>query len=165
MRYADSPTVSVDVHIEASPAVVWAIVTDINLPARFSSEFQGAEWLDGATGPRVGARFKGRNQHSAVGEWETTSAITACDNERRLEWAVTDPDNPSASWRFELRPEGSGTVLHQWMRMGPGRSGLNAAIDAMPDKEERIVANRLREHELNMRATVEGVKAVAEGRA
>jgi hypothetical protein len=35
----------------------------------------------------------------------------------------------------------------------------------MPDKEERIVARRLQEWERNMRATVEGIKALAEGRA
>ena len=32
----------------AAPAVVWALVCDIQLPARFSAEFEGAEWLDGA---------------------------------------------------------------------------------------------------------------------
>ena len=42
---------------------VWALVTDIDLPARFSSEFQGATWLD--DGPAVGARFVGHNHHPA----------------------------------------------------------------------------------------------------
>jgi hypothetical protein len=35
----------------------------------------------------------------------------------------------------------------------------------MPDKEERIVARRLEEHERNMRATLDGIKALAEERA
>jgi len=46
--------------------------------------------------------------------------------------------------------------------MGPAPSGLTIAITAMPDKEERIVARRLEEYETNMRATLEGIKRVAE---
>jgi hypothetical protein len=46
--------------------------------------------------------------------------------------------------------------------MGPGRSGLNIAIDAMPDKEERIIERRLSEHRANMTATLAGIKAIAE---
>jgi hypothetical protein len=32
----------------------------------------------------------------------------------------------------------------------------------MPDKEDRIIARRLAEYETNMRATVEGIKQIAE---
>ena len=47
--------------------------------------------------------------------------------------------------------------------MGPAPSGLNAAIDAMPDKEERIIARRLDEHRANMERTLAGIKEMAEG--
>lgn len=161
MRYADGPSAEVEIYIDAPPARVWDLVSDIELPARFSEELQGAQWLDET--PAVGARFQGRNRHPAVGEWETTSYVVAYEPERTFAWAVGDPDRPGASWRFELAPEGSGTRLKQSMRMGPARSGLNAAIDAMPDKEERIIARRLDEHRKNMTATIEGIKALAEG--
>jgi len=49
------------------------------------------------------------------------------------------------------------------MRMGPAPSGLSIAIDAMPDKEERIVERRQAEHAANMQATVDGIKALVEG--
>jgi hypothetical protein len=39
---------------------------------------------------------------------------------------------------------------------------LTPAIEAMPDKEELIVARRLEEHRGNMAATVAGIKALAE---
>ena len=163
MRYSDGPSVEVHVHVEASPERVWQLVTDIDLPARFSTEFQGATWIE-TDGPAVGACFVGRNHHDALGEWETTSTVVQYEPRRRFEWAVTDADVPSASWWFELEPTGDGAVvLRQGTRLGPGRSGLNIAIDAMPEKEERIVARRLQEHERNMRATVEGVKRLAEG--
>lgn len=163
-RYADGPTVEVEVHVEASPAELWSLVTDIDLPARFSSEFVGGRWLDDAHGPVLGARFAGRNRHPAAGEWETTSYVVACEPERHFAWAVSNPAHPSATWRFDLEPEAGGTRLRQWARMGPGRSGLTPAIEATPDKEEQIVAQRLEEWRANMTATVEGIKAVAEGR-
>jgi hypothetical protein len=53
-------------------------------------------------------------------------------------------------------------VLRQEMQMGPARSGLNPAIDAMPDKESRIIARRLDEHRANMQANLDGVKSVVE---
>jgi hypothetical protein len=54
--------------------------------------------------------------------------------------------------------------LRQWMRMGPAPSGLTPAIEAMPDKEERIIARRLDEHRFNMLATIQGIKDLAENR-
>jgi uncharacterized protein YndB with AHSA1/START domain len=165
MRYADGPTAEVDVVVDAPVERVWALVSDIGLPARFSSELQGAEWLDQATGPTAGARFVGRSHHPAAGNWETTCVVTVCDPGRSFGWAVGDAAEPSASWRFDLEAQGAGVRLRQSMRMGPAPSGLTPAIEAMPDKEERIVARRLDEHRANMRATLEGIKALAEAEA
>jgi len=160
VKYADGPTVEVDILITAPIERVWDLVADIELPARFSSEFRGARWMDDE--PAVGARFAGRNHHDAIGEWETTSYVTRYDPPRAFAWAVTDADAPSASWWFALDEEAGGTRLRQGMRMGPARSGLSIAIDAMPDKEEKIVARRLAEHERNMQANLAGIKQLAE---
>lgn len=164
MRYADEPTIEVDVEIDAPAERVWSLVADINLPSRFSSEFLGAEWLD--EGPALGARFRGHNEHAAMGRWETTSWIDRFDPPHTFGWSVSDPEHPSASWWFTIE-EADGSArrvrLRHGGRMGPAPSGLSIAITAMPDKEERIVARRLQEWERNMRATVEGVKALAEG--
>jgi hypothetical protein len=162
LRYSDHPSVSVDVFVDAPPGVVWSLVCDIALPATFSSEFQGAEWVEGSTGPELGARFIGRNQHPAIGEWETTSTISAFEPERVFAWAVGDVAQPSATWRFTLEAAGTGTRLTQSMEMGPARSGINIAIDAMPDKESKILHRRLSEHRANMEATLAGIKQNAE---
>jgi uncharacterized protein YndB with AHSA1/START domain len=148
--------VEVEVRIDAPPSAVWPVVRDITTPTRFSEELQEARWLE------EGTRFAGRNRHAAIGEWETTCVVTADDPERVFEWAVGDADAPSASWRFTLEPDGDGTVLRQWMRIGPARSGLTPAIEAMPDKEERIIARRLEEHRANMQRTVDGIRALVE---
>ena len=160
MRYEDGPTVEVEVLIEAPIETVWALVTDINLPSRFSDEFQGAAWLD--DDHEVGARFVGRNWHKALGEWETVSIVNRYEPMRSFGWSVTDAENPSSSWWFELERTGDGVQLRQGTRMGPAPSGLNIAIAAMPDKEERIIARRLGEFEVNMKATLDGIKQLAE---
>lgn len=159
-RYADTPTAQVEVLVHASVDRLWALIIDIDLPARFSNEFQGAEWLD--PGPAVDARFKGRSEHAAIGTWETTCVVTRYEEHRVFEWAVGEADNPSAKWRFQIEPAADGVLLQQWCQIGPGPSGLTPAIEAMPDREERIVARRLDEFRANMQATVEGIKQVAE---
>ena len=78
---------------------------------------------------------------------------------------VGDPAHPSTTWRFTLRPDGpdgAGTTLEQWMQMGPARSGLSLAIDAMPDKEAKIVFVRLRELEGCMTRNLAAIKELAE---
>ena len=161
-RYADMPTVEVRTWIDASPRRVWELVSDIQLMPRLSEELQSIEWLDGASGAAVGARFVGRSKHDALGEWATTSEVIECEPERVLAWAVQDPANPTAVWRFRLEPSAGGTELSQWMQMGPARSGLSVAIDRMPDKEQKIVFVRMREFEQNMTITVERIKKLAE---
>lgn len=161
-RFADGPSVGVEVHVDASPGRVWRLVTDISLPARFSQEYQGGEWVEGSHGPARGARFTGRNRHPRIGEWETTCVVVECDPERVFAWVVNDPEHPAASWRFELEPYAHGTRLRQSARLGPGPSGLTWAIERQPDQEERIVARRLDELRRNMLATLEGIKVIAE---
>lgn len=162
VKYANCPTADVEVVIEAPPAEVWPFVVDIDLPARFSPEFQGGRWVSDGS-PVPGSVFEGTNKHDAVGEWTTTCTVTDLVPERVFEWTVGDIDDKTARWRFDLSPEGAGSRLRFSAEMGPGPSGLSMAIAAMPDKEEKIVANRLDEWKRNMRSTLDGIKALAEG--
>src|SRR3954466_15495223 len=50
---------SVTVHMAAPPEKVWDLVSDVTRIGEFSPETFDAEWLDGATGPAVGTRFRG----------------------------------------------------------------------------------------------------------
>lgn len=160
--YADTPTVAADISIDAPPERVWEYVSDIHLMPKLSTELQEVEWLGSAAGPEPGNRFLGRNAHGSLGSWETVSTIVDCDAPERFTWAVGDPSFPSSLWRFTLAPQGDGTVLKQWVQMGPARSGLNSAIDAMPDKEQKIVFVRLRELETGVRANLTAIKSLAE---
>ena len=130
--------------------------------AKLSAELQEVEWLEGVAGPAVGHRFVGRNANQALGRWETVSTIVECDEPHRFAWAVGDPGYPAALWRFTLQPDGAGTMLEQFTQMGPGRSGLNLAIDAMPDKEQKIIFVRLREFENGFKHNLAAIKELAE---
>ena len=160
MRYADGPTAHAEVLIDAPIERVWALVSDIEVPARFSEELVAVRWVDDERG--VGARFVGTNQHESVGEWEMTNHVVRCEPNRVFEWAVHDPAQPASSWWFELESEGEQVRLRQSGRLGPGENFLSMVIASMPEKEERIIARRLREHEANMALTLEGIKRLAE---
>jgi uncharacterized protein YndB with AHSA1/START domain len=161
-RYADKPTIEVRTWINASPDRVWSLVADVDLMPKLSSELRSIEWLDGATGPALHARFIGRSKHDALGEWATTSQVVEFEVGRVFGWAVEDPGDPTAIWRFRLEPKDGGTELSEWVQLGPGRSELSAAIEQMPDKEQKIVFVRMREFERNITSTLEQLKKLAE---
>jgi uncharacterized protein YndB with AHSA1/START domain len=158
-RFAEGPEVEVSISIDAPVDVVWDLVTDINIAARFQDEFQEAEWLD--DGPSLGARFIG---HNRMGDqtWETTSTIVAHQPEVMFQWAVEDVENPVATWTFKLDREDTGTRLAFHRIVGPGRSGLTWAIKQNPDREEEIIARRDAQHRQHMQAVLAGIKELAE---
>src|SRR5689334_18375955 len=101
---------SVKVHMAAPPERVWALVSDVTQIGRFSPETFEAEWLDGATGPAVGARFRGhvkRNGHGPT--YWTTSTVTVCEPGRAFAFGVGPTGKALNTWRYDLVPAGDGT--------------------------------------------------------
>ena len=162
MKYADGPSVEVEAEIAAPIEAVWALISDIGVPVRFSTEVQSVEWDDPDAAIAVGARFTGHNRHAGAGEWAASCVVVAYDPPHTFGWAVNDPANPAAIWQFTVESTGDGVRLRQRGQIGPGPSGLTPVIEAMPDMEEQIVERRLAEHRGNMQTTVEGIKALAE---
>jgi len=170
---AAGPGVTVEVDIAAAPTRVWELVSDINLPARFSTEFLGATWID-TESPRVGAAFVGRNRQEGGREgpdgpapmqsrqWQTTSYIVAWEPPWVLAWNVSDPAQPSAQWRFELEALGSGTRLRQHVTIGPGMSGTARAMQQHPEQAQQILTRRRDQLRRNMERTTHGIKQLAE---
>lgn len=163
MRYRDLPTVEVTQRVRCDVPTAWGLVTDIGLPARCSSELEGVEWIGGADAVAVGARFRGRNKHEAFGNWATECEVVEVEDQRRWVYNVIGPEGTSATWAFEVEQTSDGVLIRQWGRMGPGPSGLTPAIVAMPEKEARIVSNRLAEWQQNMQANLEWVRSQIEG--
>jgi uncharacterized protein YndB with AHSA1/START domain len=162
LSLADLPGAVAEVDIDAAPAAVWALVTDIALPARFSTEFVGAAWTGDERG--VGAEFVGRNQHKAIGEWSIPCFVDAYEEGRSFGWCTSDPGNPGARWRFDLEPSAGRTRLRFSYVIGPGPSGTTMAVTNNPGKEARVLRRRLDEVLANMQRTVDGVRDLAEAR-
>ena len=71
---------SVTVHMAAPADRVWDLVSDITRVGEFSPETFEAQWLDGASGPALGARFRGHVRRNGRGPvYWTACTVTACD--------------------------------------------------------------------------------------
>jgi hypothetical protein len=102
---------SVTVHMSASPEVVWDLVSDITNTGRFSPETFEAEWLEGATGPELGAKFRGHVRRNGRGPvYWTNCQVTECEPGRAFAFTVTGPGGKTMNnWRYQFEPAGSGT--------------------------------------------------------
>jgi uncharacterized protein YndB with AHSA1/START domain len=86
---------SVTVHIAAPPMKVWDLVADVRNTGRFSPEVFEAEWLGDATGPAVGARFRGHVKRNEIGPvYWTTCRVSACEPGREFAFDVMMGDDP-----------------------------------------------------------------------
>lgn len=161
--YKDGPNTSVEVLISAPVDEVWALISDPSLPERFSSELQEAGWGEHPSGePGVGSTIIGHNHNDSRGAWTSTSFVTEWDPNEAFTWAVKNLENPAATWGFQLEEKGQQTVLRQRYLIGPGPSGVSDVIDAAPDREEAIIAGRLKAQAANMLKTLNAVKAILE---
>ena len=101
---------SVTVPMAAPPERIWALVSDVTRIGEYSPETFEGEWLDGATGPAVGARFRGHVKRNGRGPtyWTTCHVLT---NEpgREFAFGVGSRDKPLNTWRYRLEPAGDGT--------------------------------------------------------
>lgn len=152
--------VVVSAPIAASAERVWEFVSDVNLPARFSKELVRAEW-EGEPGP--GSVIRGHMNLNGR-EWDTESVVIDWRPGVGFMWSVYGPDNPVAEWGFRITHLGDGVLLVMHAQLGTARSGLTAAIEANPDRRDQIIAGRMAVWRENMLATINGVKALAEGR-
>ena len=154
----DDERVEVETVVAAPVDRVWALVTDVDLPARFSLEFEGGEWVDE---PGPGATFAG---HNRIGDmaWSTTCTVVDFRRGEAFTWVVGSLDEPVATWGYTLDERNGTVVLGMHATLGPGPSPPRVAAAADPEHAEEIIARRLRHWTKNMTATVEGVKALAE---
>jgi len=111
---------AVTVHMKADPAVIWDLIADVRNTGKFSPETFEAEWIDGATGPAVGARFRGhvnRNQRG-IKYW-TLCEVVECERGRVFAFDVITGGRALNRWRYELQPVGDGTDVTESFRLAP----------------------------------------------
>jgi len=121
VRSAQGEPVVVTREVAAPPERIWAMVSDLPRMGEWSPENQGGEWLNGATGPAVGVRFKGRNQNGTR-SWKTVVEVVEFEPGRKIAFALMVGPSRWCDWVYEIESTGTGTrITHSWIDR---RSGL-----------------------------------------
>ena len=145
----------VSLRIAAPADRIYGIVTDIAQMGRLSPECTGGTWLGGATGPAVGASFKGTNKRG-MARWSTTNkVVTATPGE---EFAFETAQN-GTRWTYRMQPDGDGTIVTESRAAFKERPLLARVFS-------KLLLGGVEEHDDEMRSgmqsTLERLKAVAE---
>jgi hypothetical protein len=111
---------SVTVHMDAPPDRVWALVSDVTRIGRYSPETFEAEWIAPATGPELGAQFRGHVKRNGKGPtYWTSCTVTACEPGRVFEFGVGKPGKAINTWRYVVRPSGAGADVTESFTLAP----------------------------------------------
>jgi uncharacterized protein YndB with AHSA1/START domain len=105
-------TTTVERRIDAPVDAVYAVVADPVAVAALSPECYRVRWLDDPARGPVGCRFRGYNRNGPF-RWSTTATVTDADPGRRFAYDVAVLGRRTASWAFDLEPDGTGTVVRQ----------------------------------------------------
>jgi hypothetical protein len=102
-------TDTVERYIEASPELLYDIVSDVTRTPELSPEVVKCTWVKGATGPAVGARFRAINSAGRGPDWPNWPVVVTADRGREFAFSRTEPFAGTLEWRYRFIPEGSGT--------------------------------------------------------
>jgi hypothetical protein len=108
---------TVDRYIEAPPEALYELIADVTRTPEITPDIVKVEWLDGATGPAVGARFKATNKQGRGPNWSNKPVITVLDPGREIAWERTELGGGTVEWRYRFEPEGSGTRITESYRV------------------------------------------------
>ena len=149
---------SVTAYMEAPPEVVYALVADVTRMPEFSPEILSCVWLDGATGPAVGARFAARNKVPNRPPWTNKPVITVVEPGRAFAFARTEKFAGTVEWTYRFAPEGAGTRVTESYEMTEPMTRIGWFIIGV------LFARKDRRADLHagMQQTLERMRAVAE---
>jgi ligand-binding SRPBCC domain-containing protein len=137
-------TDTVERYIEASPEALYDVVADVTRTPERTPDILACEWLDGATGPAVGARFKARNTGGRL-KWSNAPVVTAADPGVEFSFARSEPFGGTILWRHRFVPEGSGTrVIESYAVVRPiGRVGwfIIGTLAGLKDRRSELRAS------------------------
>lgn len=149
--------VEVTEQVRAKPSVVYDLVSDVTRMGSWSPETTSCRWLGGATGPAVGARFRGTNRHGPLLRWTTTCTVTAAEPGRRFAFDVDFAGVPIARWAYDLEQTPTGcTVTESWDE----RRGRPLQIASVPLMG---IADRAEHNRRSMQTTLTALRLAAEG--
>ena len=96
-----------------TPERAYELVSDLPRMGEWSPENTGGSWVKGATGPAVGAKFKGTNAKGKI-KWSTDVTVTTADPGKEFAFDVTAAGLGVARWGFLLEAVDGGTKVTQY---------------------------------------------------
>jgi hypothetical protein len=149
-----------DIEVDASPETIYDLVADVTRMGEWSPECVSGEWVDGATGPAVGARFRGRNRHG-LARWSNKPRVVTAERGREFSFVSMDPvGRDMTKWTYRFQPTSSGTEVHESYEL---LRNLPLYL-RLSDRWFMGVKDRKADLEANMGQTLANIKTAAEGR-
>ncbi len=99
--------------IPATPERVYELVSDLPRMGEWSPENLGGSWIKGATGPAVGAKFRGKNRKGGK-RWSTISTVVVADPGNEFAFDVTVKGFAVARWGFRTEAADGGTLTTEY---------------------------------------------------
>ncbi len=150
----------VSIKISAPQEKVYDLVSDVTRMGEWSPECRHCEWLNGATGPAVGARFKGSNRNGII-RWSTKPRVVVADEGREFAFVTEVRGNDLTKWSYRFEPDGDSTKVTESFEMMADQPGIITFLE----KNVMRVKDRKASLENDMRATLGRIKAAVEGSA
>ncbi len=111
---------SVTVHMKAPADKIWELVSDVTRIGRYSPETFEGEWIDGATGPAAGAKFRGHVKRNGKGPvYWTTCTVLASEPGKEFTFGVGPSDRPLNVWSYTMAASGDGTDVTESFTLAP----------------------------------------------
>ena len=149
---------SVTVHMAAPADQIWNLIADVRNTGKFSPEVFESEWLGGATGPALGAKFRGHVRRNEIGPvYWTTCRVTHCEPGRDFGFEVLAGDRGLNHWRYQLTPAGDGTDVTESFHLTMGMFGAVWGVLGGQLRKRRNIRD--------MTKTLNAIKAVVEAPA
>lgn len=143
--------------IGASADQVWTMVSDVTRMGEWSPETQSAEWLDGASGPAVGARFRGHNRKGWT-RWSTVCEVIAAEPGRSFAFAVGGAAKADTIWRYQFEPTVSGVEVTETFELSKPLGFFSRFVTRVTTG----VKDRPADMEAGIRSTLQRLKEAAE---
>jgi hypothetical protein len=143
--------------IHAEPERLWAMVSDVPRVGEWSPETERAEWLDGAAGPAVGARFKGYNRRGRT-RWSTVCEVIEADPGRAFAFAVGGAAKPGTIWRYRFERAHDGVQVTETFELVKRLGFFSRLVTRLTIG----VRDREADLEAGIRSTLGRLKQVAE---
>jgi uncharacterized protein YndB with AHSA1/START domain len=143
------------VHVDAPPEKVYAMISDVTRMGEWSPETYKCEWVEGATGPAVGARFKGSNKRGIL-RWSTKPTVKVADPGKEFTFETGNAGKEDTRWTYRFAPKDGGTELTE---------SFEALRYIFFFKIVSPPKMRKRQLQENIEQTVQRIKQAAEGSA